>query len=159
MTTQADFTPEEWTLLKTAPYAAAVAIMAASPSRARGVILETGALSDAWAEAGQDAADDDLIRQLFLSLADGPSPWNDVEGPANVAVRNGVARCRQAISLLIAKAAPEAVERYRKFILAVAFGVADAAREGRLGVLGKRISPEEQAVLDQIADALNPPEA
>jgi hypothetical protein len=156
MTTQVDYTPEEWSLLLTTPYAAARAVMAASPSRVRGILLETEALSQAWSEAVQDAADDDLIRLLFLSLADGATPWSDVDGPPHLAVRDGIARCRRAIAVLAARASPEETGRYRKFILAAAFAVAGAAREGRLGLFGEHISPEEQAVLEQITDALNP---
>jgi hypothetical protein len=64
-------------------------------------------------------------------------------------------RIDDAARLVEQKATPEEAEQYRQFILRVADVVAHAAKEGGvLGIGGKEVSEQEQAVLDELAAKL-----
>ena len=166
MTTQSNFTTEEWALLLKAPYAAALAIMAADPSGARGVINETLAISEAWEEANARSPKDALVNALFLSLATDEAiqaarnDWDAIRlsrrssPAAEENAASGIERCRQAWALAEQKASPEEAEAYRQLVMSVARTVASAAREGRTGLFGPAISAAEQAALEKIAAAL-----
>jgi hypothetical protein len=61
---------------------------------------------------------------------------------------------QDAMELLRKKATPEEAEEYRKFVLAVANRVAEARKEGFMGLSGERVSEPEHQALDAIAKAL-----
>jgi hypothetical protein len=64
-------------------------------------------------------------------------------------------RIREAVSILEQKSSPEEAAEYRQFILRVADVVAHAHKEGGvLGIGGKEVSEQEQAVLDELANLL-----
>ena len=67
---------------------------------------------------------------------------------------HGLQNIRDAIALLESKADPEDVEEYKKFISTVADRVANARKEGFLGLTGERVSEEEREALDAIRAAL-----
>jgi hypothetical protein len=59
------------------------------------------------------------------------------------------------VRLVEQKATPEETDQYRQFILRVADVVAHAAKEGGvLGIGGKAVSEQEQAVLDELSAKL-----
>lgn len=57
------------------------------------------------------------------------------------------------MSLLAQKATSEELEEYRRFLMNVATRVAEAHREGFMGMSGDRVSEAEQQALAEIADA------
>ena len=61
---------------------------------------------------------------------------------------------REAIELLKTKASDEEVDEYRKFILGLAERVAEARKEGFLGLSGDRVSDDERAAISEIEAAL-----
>ena len=61
----------------------------------------------------------------------------------------GLGHLREAIALLQAKATPEEVEDYRRFVLFLSHNVAAAHREH-----GVEITPAEQAAIDRVGEAL-----
>jgi hypothetical protein len=65
---------------------------------------------------------------------------------------------RDAVSLLQEKATPEEVDEYRRFLMNVANRVAEAHREGFLGMSGERVSEAEQQAVDEIAEASGAPQ-
>jgi hypothetical protein len=60
---------------------------------------------------------------------------------------------RDAVSLLAEKATPEELDEYRRFLASVASRVAEAHREGFLGMSGERVSEAEERALTEIAEA------
>jgi hypothetical protein len=69
-------------------------------------------------------------------------------------------RIREAVTTLEQKATPEEAAEYRQFVLRVADVVAHAHKEGGvLGIGGKEVSEQEQAVLDDLASLLGTPAA
>ena len=112
-----------------------------------GTIRETIALGKAYAEARSDGGGE-LIEQLAASppRVDRQSIGSPDQLPEQI---------REAVRLVEEKATPQEAEEYRQFILRLAEVVAHANKEGGvLGIGGKEVSPEEQAVLDQLASSL-----
>jgi hypothetical protein len=58
------------------------------------------------------------------------------------------------VAVVEQKATPEEVEEYKQFIVNLGERVAEARKEGFLGLSGDRVSPEERAAVEQIAEAL-----
>ena len=143
MTGKADFTEEEWELVREGPPTAGmVALMAESG----GSFRESYALAKAYAEARKEHGDNELLDAL---VAEKP----DVKRykTAEELETQGLGRLSEAVALLEQKASVGEVTAYRKFALDVAERVAEAHKEG-----GSAVSPGEQEALDKIAAALNP---
>jgi hypothetical protein len=148
MTTKSAFNAEEWDRVAEAPALAALAVMVADRG---GAIRESIAIGKAYAEARRDESSE-LIQQLITS----PPHLDPASmGPADQLRSQLPQRIDEAVRLVEEKATPEESEEYRHFILRVADVVAHAAKEGGvLGIGGKEVSPEEQAVLDELAGKL-----
>ena len=148
MTTKTEFNAEEWERLAQAPALAALLVMLADRG---GTIRESIAVGKAYAEARRDGGSE-LLEQLVAS-----APQLDPKsmGPADQLREQLPERIREAVRIVEEKATPEEADEYRQFLLRVADVVAHAHREGGvLGIGGKEVSPEEQAVLDQLASTL-----
>jgi len=144
MTTKSEFNAEEWDEVTTAPALAAIMVMLAERG---GAIRESVALGRAYAEARRDGGSE-LIEQLVSS-----PPHVDPQsmGQPDELRAKLPERLRGAIALVGQKATPEEAQQYRDFILRVADVVAHAAKEGGvLGIGGKEVTEQEQAVLDQL---------
>ena len=61
---------------------------------------------------------------------------------------------RDAVAVLEAKAEPGEVEEYKRFIVGLAERVAEAHREGFMGLSGERVSEAERAAVEEIAATL-----
>ena len=148
MTTKSEFNAEEWERVAQAPALAALMVMVADRG---GAIRESIALGKVYAEARRDGGSE-LIRELVAT----PPQLNPTEmGPADQLRTQLPGRVEEAVRTVEAKATPEEAQEYRDFILRVADVVAHAAKEGgALGIGGKEVSAEEQAVLDELAGKL-----
>src|SRR5215207_2366167 len=144
MTTKSEFNAQEWDEITTAPALAGLMVMLADRG---GAIRESLALGKAYAEARRDGGSE-LLEQLVAS-----APQLD---PQSVGQAEQLPeRIREAVRIVEEKATPAETEEYRRFILRVADVVAHANKEGGvLGIGGKEVSQEEQAVLDQLASTL-----
>jgi hypothetical protein len=148
MTGKSDFNAEEWEKLVRAPALAALRVIAADRG---GTIRESLSLARAYAEARQRGGSELLDAIVSSPPALDPSATRSPEHLAEQADQ----ALREAIDLLERKATAEEVEHYRRFVLAVADTVAHAHKEGGfLGIGGKEVSDEEQAVLDQLAETV-----
>jgi hypothetical protein len=148
MTTKSEFNAEEWDRVARAPALAALMVMLAERG---GAIRESIALGKAYAEARRDGGSE-LIDQLVAS----PPQLNPAELGEPQQLRAQLPeRVREAVQMVDQKATPEEAEEYRAFILRVADVVAHAAKEGGvLGIGGKEVTEQEQAVLDELAGRL-----
>jgi hypothetical protein len=148
VTAKSESNAEEWDRIAQAPALAALAVVIADRG---GAIRESIALGRAYAEARRDAGSE-LIEQLVAS-----PPHLDREsiGQPDQLRTQLPERIDDAVRLVEQKATPEEAEQYRQFILRVADVVAHAAKEGGvLGIGGKEVSEQEQAVLDELAAKL-----
>jgi hypothetical protein len=149
MTTKAEFNAEEWERVAQAPALAGLMVIFADRG---GTIRETIALGKAYAEARREGGTE-LIQEVVAS----PSHVDprSVGGPDELPER-----IREAVTILEQKATPEEAAEYRQFVLRVADVVAHAHKEGGvLGIGGKEVSEQEQAVLDDLATLLRTPAA
>ena len=145
MTTKSQFNAEEWERVAQAPALASLMVMLADRG---GAIRESIALGKAYAEARRDAGSE-LIEQLVASP---PRLDPGSVRPLAQAPEQLPQRIREAVGTVQGKATPEEAAQYRSFILRVADVVAHAAKEGGvLGIGGKEVSEQEQAVLDELS--------
>ena len=75
--------------------------------------------------------------------------------PCNVgSVTEPVLNVRDAIALLKSKAGEDEVEAYRQFVLSLVNKVAEARKEGFMGLSGDRVSLDEKAAIEEVTGAL-----
>jgi hypothetical protein len=141
MTGKADFTEEEWNLLREGPATAGMVVLLASGG---GTFRETWALAKTFAEARQRQSESELLDALVEDKPDVPR-----FGSAEEAEQQGLEKLRQAVSILEQKATSDDVEAYRRFSVEVASRVADAHKEE-----GQAVSPGEQEAIAKIESAL-----
>ena len=129
MTAKADFTEEEWELLREGPASAGMITLLASGG---GSFRETWALAKTWAEARQQQGESQLLDELVDEKPE------------------GLDRLSRAVALLEQKATPEDVESYKRFALEVAERVAAAHKEE-----GEAVSGGEREAIEKITASLN----
>ena len=124
MTGKADFTDEEWELVREGPPAAGMITLLASSG---------GSFRDSWALAKTFAEKPEMKRYHSREEAE----------------NEGLSRLSQAVVLLEQKATPDEVESYKRFTLSVAERVAEAHKEH-----GTQVSPEEHDAIAKITSSL-----
>ena len=150
MATKADFNAEEWTTLAEAPLLAGIRVAGAGRG---GTIRESIAVSRVYAEARAGESESELLDALVASPP-GIDPRRLTAG-GDIAAASAE-RLREGVGLLGAKGSPEDVEAYKRFVLSVARGAAEAHKEGGfIGIGGEQVSDEEQAALDEIRGVLD----
>ena len=143
MTGKADFTPEEWNLIREGPVTAGMVSLMAERG---GSFRESWALAKTYAETRQQQGESELLDALVAEKPEtkrhgSPEELNDA----------GLRRLREAVALLEQKATPDEVESYKRFALDVATRVASAHKEGDASV-----SPAEREALAKIEASLSP---
>ncbi len=160
MTSKADFTEEEWTRLKRAPFVAGMPISLADPGGPIEVVKETAATLKAVlheAERGgrgelvdaiaREATDD--ARQRRSPLA-GFKPSKGATAGAEILDELG-----EVNRIVSQKATPEEAAAFRDWLLAAAQEAANAAKEGGfMGFHAERVSEGEQRMLDRLGEVL-----
>ena len=148
MTAKADFTEEEWkTILEAPPSAGLVVIL----SDRGGSIRETFSMAKAYTEARQQHGESELLDEVVAAK---PETDRSRAGSPEELKQHNLDNIRQAISVLRTKATDEEVEEYKKFIAGLAEKVAEARKEGFLGLSGERVSDAERAAIGEIESAL-----
>ena len=163
MTSKADFTDEEWTRLKRAPFVAGMAISLADPGGPIEAVKETSATLKtvlAAAEGGEHGA---LVeRDRARGHRGRPSAQEPARGfkptkgaSAGVEILDEL---RAVNGIVSEKASPEDAEAVRAWLLEAAQAAANAAKEGGfMGFHAVRVSEGEQRMLDSLGEALAPP--
>ena len=149
MTGKADFTEEEWkTVLEAPPSAGLVVIL----SDRGGSIRETFSMAKAYTEARKQHGESQLLDEIATTK---PEMDRSRGGSPEELKQHNLDNVRQAITLLKTKATDEEVEEYRKFILGLAEHVAEARKEGFMGLSGEQVSDAERAAIGEIEAALS----
>jgi hypothetical protein len=143
MAAKADFTEEEWELLREGPATAGMIVLLASGG---GSFRETWALAKTFAEARQKQGASQLLDELLEDRPDVPR-----FGSAEEAETQGLERIGRAVALLEQKATPDDVEGYKRFTLEVADRVAAAHKEE-----GQAVSGGESEAIAKITASLTP---
>jgi hypothetical protein len=143
MTGKADFSEEEWELVREGPPAAGLVVLTASSG---GSFRESWAMAKAFTEARKERGASELLDEIV-----GESPKLKRYHSPEEAEQEGLSRLRDAVALLEQKATPEEVDAYRHFTLDVADKVAEAHREkGEIG----NVSDSEREAIDKITATL-----
>jgi hypothetical protein len=140
MTSQADFSEEEWKLLLEAPTSAGMIVITAAHG---GTFRETFAMSKAYAEARQQHGESELLDAIVDARP--KTDHTRYHSPEELK-EHSLQHLRDAVSLLEGKATPQELDDYRHFVLGLARKVAEAHRED-----GVAVSAPEQQALDEIA--------
>lgn len=149
MTTHAAFTPQEWELILEAPTSAGMLVVTASRG---GTFRETFSMAKAYTEARKQHGESQLLDEIATTK---PEMDRSRAGSPEELKQHNLDNVRQAITLLKTKATDEEVEEYRKFILGLAEHVAEARKEGFMGLSGERVSDAERAAIGEIEAALS----
>jgi hypothetical protein len=161
MSTKTDFTPEEWETIRNAPYLVAAAVMVAGRSGIFGSIKEALVTAQTFYESASSesplikalsAQDEVKLSQEFVSnqialreAAQAPEKLRSL----------AVEQCQAAVALLNQKGGAGEAESYKRWVMDIAQKVANAAKEGAFfGLGGERVSEAEQAILADLAAAL-----
>ena len=148
MTGKADFTDEEWKQVLEGPTGAGMAVIVSDRG---GSIRETFSMAKAYAEARKEHGESELLDEVVAAKPEMDrsryrTPEEMKEGSIN--------QIREALAVLKQKAAPEEVEQYRKFVLDLANRVAEARKEGFMGLSGERVSDAEREAIQEVEAAL-----
>jgi hypothetical protein len=143
MTTKEAFSPDEWKVVLEGPPSAGMIVITAAHG---GMFRETFAMSKAYVEARAQHGEAQLLDEIVAAKPE----IDHARYHSNEERREkGLQHVRDAVALLEAKASPEEVEGYRRFIMTLADKVAAAHREG-----GQGQSPAETEAIQEIAAAL-----
>jgi hypothetical protein len=141
VTDKADFTPEEWELVREGPPTAAMVAMTAERG---GSFRESWALAKAYTEARQAHGESELLDAIVGEKPD----LKRYKTPEELEAQ-GLGRLAEAVALLEQKATADEVDAYRKFALDVAERVAAAHKEG-----GQAVSDAERAAIERVKTSL-----
>jgi len=151
MTGKADYTEEEWKQIIEAPPSAGLVVIT---SEGGGSIRESFSMAKAYTEARSEHGESQLLDEV---VATKPEMDKTRAGSKQELKENNLQNIHEALAVLEAKAEPAEVLEYKRFILGLAKRVAEAHREGFLGLSGERVSDAEQAAVDEVAAALDLP--
>lgn len=153
MTSKQDFTDEEWTRVRRAPLVAGVAISLADPGGPIELAKETMAtLRSATLPPSQEELLASVALDIQALAQHKQNPLGDFKPRSGQQVLEELRRVNE---LVTAKATPEEVEAFGRWLLAAAQAAADAGKEGGfLGFGAERVSAGEQQMLDQVRAVL-----
>ena len=143
MTTKADLTPEDWETVREGPPLAGLIVVTAQRG---GTFRETIAMAKAYTEARQQHGASELLDEIVSAK---PEVDRSRHGSYEELKQHGLQRLREAIAVLEAKATPEELDDYRRFVVTLAEKVANAHRED-----GVAVSDAERAAIDEISGAV-----
>ena len=165
MTSKTDFTEEEWTRLKRAPFVAGMAISLADPGGPIEAVKETTATLRTVLGAAEEGTRGELVQAVAREVAeDTRQRKSPIAGfkPSRGATA-GVEildELREVNAILSRNASPEDAAAMREWLLAAAQEAANAAKEGGfLGFRAERVSEGEQRMLDKLGEVLAEPSA
>jgi hypothetical protein len=155
MSTKADFSADEWDLLRTSPMMAGLLVIAASPSGPIGLVQESAAMGRMILEAA-NTAQTPLLKSLADDIKSSMSFTKAPSGATPAAIQQAATEIlRRTSELLGTKATPEEATEVKQWLTKVAQATAEAAREGGfLGFGGTLVSEEEKAAIATVRSTL-----
>lgn len=162
MTGKADFSEQEWTRLKRAPFVAGMAISLADPGGPIELVKETAATLKTVRDAAESGARGELIdavaQEVVAEARQRKNPLQDFRAKGALAGQEILEELAEANRVVSAKATPEEAGAFRDWLQTAAQEAANAAKEGGfLGFHAERVSEGEQRMLDKLAEVLAPP--
>ena len=165
MASKADFTDEEWTRLKRAPFVAGMAVSLADPGGPVEAFKETSATLKTVLAAAEPAGHGELVSEIARETADDArhhrnplAGFRPTKGAtAGVEILDELGGVNRIVS---EKASDGEAAAVRAWLLDVAQAAANAAKEGGfMGFHTERVSEGEQRMLDSLRETLAAPSA
>lgn len=156
MSTEKDYTPEEWKAISVAPFLAGLYVSMSDPSGLVGVAKEAMAVGRTIAETGLTSSTE-IIKSLSEGFKGGGQrpEMPDIPKRDLTAARAAMAEHLHKATAVIAAKSPAEADAYKTWLLAAAKKVAEAAKEGGfLGFGGTLVSDQEEAALKELAGKL-----
>jgi hypothetical protein len=146
VTTEADFSQEEWELVREGPTSAGMIVITAQRG---GTFRETISMARAYAQARQQHGQSELLDAIVSAKPEiDHSRYPSVEDLKE----HALARIRDAVALVAAKATTQELDEYKRFIVNLAQEVASAHREG--GHDDDPVSDAERSAIAEIVSAV-----
>lgn len=158
MTTQADFTPDEWNIILRAPAFAALYVVQSDHYSRSVAFQKMMAGIRAILETATPDTSSKLIRAIRASLHAGQRPRYPESFPSDPAAtrRLSLAACRQAAVLLTQKVPPSEASAYALWLLAIGEAVAAVPDEPLPGGRNVGLATEHaRAALEDLAILLS----
>ena len=155
MSTKADFSADEWDLLRTSPMMAGLLVVTASPSGPVGLVQESAAMSRMILDAA-NSAQTPLLKALAEDMKSTMTIPKAPSGATTAAVQDAATEIlRRTSNLLGEKATPEEATEVKQWLAKVAEATAEATKEGGfLGFGGTLVSEEEKAAVARVGSTL-----
>jgi hypothetical protein len=148
MTGKADFTEDEWKLVLEGPPSAGMIVIASDRG---GSIRESFSMAKAYTEARKQHGDSQLLDEIVTAKPEmDHTRYKTPEELKEASLKH----ITDAVALLKSKASGEELDDYKKFILGLAQRVAEARKEGFMGLSGDRVSDDEKTAIGEISGAL-----
>ena len=162
MTSKTDFSEDEWTRLKRAPFVAGMAISLADPGGPIELVKETAATLKSVRSAADGGSRGELVdaiaQEVVADTGQRKNPLHDFKPKGALAGQEILEELAEVNRMVSAKATPEEAGAYRAWLLSAAQEAANAAKEGGfMGFHATRVSEGEQRMLDKLAEVLAPP--
>jgi hypothetical protein len=156
MSGKADFSVDEWDLLRSSPVMASLLVAAASPSGLIGLVQESSAASKVIMQTSE-TAQTPLLKSLSADVMQTMTIPKPPPGTTPGQVQEAATEILRRTSALVStKATPDEASEVRAWLAKVAQATAEAAREGGfLGFGGASVSDEEKAALGMLNAALS----
>ena len=148
MTAKDDFTAEEWELILGGPPSAGLLVATAQRG---GTFRETFSIAKAYAEARRGHGDSQLLDEIAAAK---PEMDHTRYHSLEELQQHTLERLREAVAVLERKATPQEADEYGQFVVEIAEHVAEAHREGILGLTGERVSESEREAVEKVKQAL-----
>ena len=139
MTGSADFTPEEWEIVREGPTSAGMIV---STAQRGGTFREVFAMAKAYTETRKEHGDSALLDEI---VSHRPEMDKTKSHSAEELKEHGLQRIREAVALVEQKATAEELADYRRFVVSLAERVAGAKAD---------VSDPEKAAIAEITEAL-----
>jgi hypothetical protein len=162
MTGKTDFTDEEWTRLKRAPFVAGMAISLSDPGGPIELAKETAAALRTVTGAAEQGGRGELVAAVATEVAaeakERKNPLSGFRPKGALAGQEILEELTAVNEIVSAKASADDAQAYRDWLKDAAREAADAAKEGGFfGFHAVRVSEGEQRMLDKLGEALAPP--
>jgi hypothetical protein len=153
MTTKDDFTEEEWTRIRRAPFVAGMAISLADPG---GPIEMSKESMTTMKSATNPPSREQLLAEIALDIQSMTQQrQNPISGYKPQAAQQIVEELGAVSEIVSSKATPEEAAAFKQWLLATAQAAADAAKEGGfMGFGAVQVSEGEKNMLDQVRAAI-----
>lgn len=151
MSTQADYTPDEWQVLVRAPAEASTLVVKSDQSggiTGRFGVMQESKDARAALENIANTTSVGLVRETAQAMLEQPS-WKAIMD--NSSPETITQTLTRANDILEKKAAPDEAQAYRRFVFDVATKTASATKESS----GVQTSDKEKVALQQIASMLH----